>query len=130
MLKNLNTDKCGLLTQMLWKLGASVAQALYEFWTFKNLILSIWDGKFHKHPNSNSPFFSHKNFMRYGFSHYALITAPIPRDCYIFLIVHCSELSGPVLPTIVMNILESTVFCFAQIRELCSGNTHKMCYLW
>lgn len=57
MLKNFNTYKCGLLTQMLWKLAASVAQALCEFWMFKNLILSIWNGKFHKHPDSNSPFF-------------------------------------------------------------------------
>ena len=56
-LKNLNTDKCGLLTQMLWKLAASVAQALCEFWMFKNLILSIWDGKFYKHPDSHSPVF-------------------------------------------------------------------------
>lgn len=42
---------------MLWKLAASVAQALCEFWMFKNLILSIWDGKFYKHPDSHSPVF-------------------------------------------------------------------------
>jgi hypothetical protein len=57
MLKNLNTHECGLLTQMLWKLATSVGQALCECWMFKNLILSIWNGEFHKHPDSNSPFF-------------------------------------------------------------------------